>query len=64
MIVGILFIILGGINVIKPSIFVEYQRFVSKKILGAEFKPSEKTYKVRQIIGVFFIVVGFLILAR
>ena len=59
---GLMFLTIGGINVVKPSVFIDYQKWVSKKLYGAEYKPSVKTYKIQKLLGVIFVLIGFSVL--
>lgn len=59
---GFILVVVGGINVVKPAIMVELQRWISQNIYGAEYKPSAKTYKVQKLLGIFFLIMGLSVL--
>jgi len=62
LLVGFLLLVLGGVNVTRPELMVKYHVWNHKKILGAKLTPSARTYKVQQYIGIFYVILGLMIL--
>lgn len=59
--VGFVFLVFGIINLVKPEIYLNFQKRIFKTIYGASFKPSEKTIKINKFFGVFFIILGLMV---
>jgi len=61
-IVGFIFLVFGGMNVVRPDLMVRFQVWTQRVIMGAQYVPSERTYKVNRIFGVVFVLLGLGIL--
>jgi len=61
-IVGFIFLVFGGMNVVRPDFMVRFQVWTQRVIMGAQYIPSERTYKVNRIFGVLFVLLGLGIL--
>ena len=61
-IVGFIFLVFGGMNVVRPDLMVRFQVWSQRVIMGAQYVPSERTYKVNRIFGVVFVLLGLGIL--
>ena len=61
-IVGLIFLVFGGMNVVRPDLMVRFQVWTQRVIMGAQYVPSERTYKVNRIFGVVFVLLGLGIL--
>jgi len=61
-IVAIILITFGSIQAIKTDWFVRFQIWVQKNLMGAEYIPTSKTYKIIRIFGAFLMISGLLIL--
>ena len=61
-ILGFIFLVIGVLNVFRPSILLSIQVWIQRVIMGAEYKPSQRTYLIMRIIGVFFVLIGLLAL--
>lgn len=59
-IVGLVLLILGGLQVVRPDLMIRYQVWSQRVIMGAKYEPSDRTYKVVRIIGVLILLLGFL----
>lgn len=62
LITGFMFLVVGGMNVVKPEILINYQKWISKKLYKAQFQPSAKTYQVQRVFGIIFLLIGFSVL--
>ena len=49
-------------NVVRPDFMVRFQVWTQRVIMGAQYIPSERTYKVNRIFGVLFVLLGLGIL--
>jgi len=58
--VGFVFLLLGGMNVVRPDIMVRFQVWTQRAIMGAQYIPSERTYKVNRIFGAIFLFIGLI----
>jgi len=59
-IVGIILFAFGGFSVIRPDVFLRFQIWVQKTVMGAEYVPSNRTYKIVRIFGIVLVVLGLL----
>ncbi len=62
LIIGFVFLAFGGLNVVKPEIYIKYQKWIFKTIYRASFVPSDKTIKINRLMGVVIVLIGFLML--
>ena len=60
-IVGFVLLVFGGMNVVRPDLMVRFQVWSQRVIMGAQYVPSERTYKVNRIFGVLFVLLGLLV---
>jgi len=60
-IVGFVLLVFGGLNVVRPDLMVRFQVWSQRVIMGAQYVPSERTYKVNRIFGVLFVLLGLLV---
>lgn len=59
-IVGLILLIVGGLNVVRPELLLRFQTWSQRVIMGAKYEPGQRTYKVVRIIGAVFMVLGLL----
>jgi hypothetical protein len=62
-IAGLILLILGGFLLGYPKIVVRVQVWSQRAIMGAQYVPSQRTYAVVRVIGVFLIILGFVVVA-
>ncbi|MCR4334063.1 MAG: hypothetical protein NUV60_03595 [Patescibacteria group bacterium] len=62
LIVGVILIIIGGIETLRTVWFIRFQIWVQKTLMGADYVPSARTYTVVRIVGAFIMVLGFSVL--
>ena len=62
-IVVTLFLILGGLNVIRPSVLLSAQIWAQRVVMKAQYIPSRRTYARIRILGAFFIILALLALS-
>ena len=60
-IVGFVLLVFGGLNVVRPDLMVRFQVWSQRVIMGAQYVPSERTYKVNRMFGVVFVLLGLLV---
>jgi hypothetical protein len=63
LIVGFILTILGGLNVVRPYFMVRLQVWTQRVIMGAQYVPSQRTFKAIRIIGVILMIMGLINLA-
>ncbi|MDP3966565.1 MAG: hypothetical protein Q8Q04_03475 [archaeon] len=61
-IVGMVFLILGLFQILKPGIFLKIAKFKMKLIWKADFKYNKQSEKRVRIIGMIFTLIGLLVL--
>ena len=61
-IVGFVLLVFGGLNVVRPDLMVRFQVWSQRVIMGAQYVPSERTYKVNRMFGVVFVLLGLLVI--
>ncbi|MDP2669041.1 MAG: hypothetical protein Q8P07_04380 [bacterium] len=61
-IVGFILMVFGGMNAVRPDIMVGFQVWSQRTIMGAQYIPSARTYKIVRGLGAFFIVLGLLVI--
>lgn len=57
-IVGFILFVIGGLMVARPDWYVRFQVWTQRVIMGAEWKPSGRTYMVFRIIGTILVILG------
>ena len=60
-IVGFVLLVFGGLNVVRPDLMVRFQVWSQRVIMGAQYVPSERTYKVNRMFGVLFVLPGLFV---
>lgn len=61
-IVGFLLSILGGFQAVRPDLFLRFQIWTNRVILGADFQPSGRTKTIVRVIGALIMVLGLAVL--
>lgn len=61
-IAGFVLIVIGGLQAVRADWVVRFQVWTQKTIMGAEYIPGERTYKIVRIVGALIMVMGFAIL--
>lgn len=61
-IVGFILLVFGGLNLARPDYMVRFQVWAQRAVMGAQFIPSERTYKVNRLFGAFFVFLGLLVI--
>lgn len=56
--VGFILFVFGGLMAIKPKVYLKLQIWMQKKIMGANYDPSQRTAKIVKLIGLIFVVLG------
>lgn len=57
-----MFVIVGLLNLVKPTLVLNLKVFMANHIYGAELKPSDKTLKIQRVLGIIFLILGVLAL--
>lgn len=61
-IVGILIFIIGGVQITRPDLFLRFQIWIQRIVMGAKYEPSKRTYTIVRIIGSILILLSILVL--
>jgi len=59
-IVGFILLVVGGLAMVRPDVFMRFQIWTQRVIMGAKYEPSQRTYKIMRFVGVIFTLLGFL----
>ena len=59
---GILFMIFGGVSIVRPDISFKFRAWMGQKLWGMEIKASKVTYQRYKILGVFYFLIGLVIM--
>lgn len=62
LVVGFILFIVGGLNAVRPDFLMRFQIWTQKYIMGAEYIPSSRTYKIMRFFGVVMVILGLLVL--
>ncbi|MDP2649028.1 MAG: hypothetical protein U1D26_02855, partial [Patescibacteria group bacterium] len=58
LIIGFMFLVIGGLTVVRPDFLIRLQIWTQKVIMRAQYIPSERTYLVARIVGAFIFAIG------
>jgi len=61
-IVGLILMIVGGLQALKTDWFVRFQIWIQKKLMGADYVPSTRTYTIVRIFGAVIMLMGLSII--
>ncbi len=64
LVVSIIFLLWGGIAVLMPEKILQFRTWTTKKIYGADFKPSKRTVQIERFLGIVFIMFGIFLLIK
>lgn len=56
--IGFVMLSIGGLYVVRPDIVLRYRVWSQKVFMGAKYKPTKRTHKIIQAIGVIFMILG------
>lgn len=59
-IVGFILLVVGGLAMARPDVFMRFQIWTQRIIMGAKYEPGQRTYKIMRFVGVIFTLLGFL----
>ena len=59
---AVIFILFGGLSLIRPNLLLRFQIWTQKVIMNAQYIPSRRTYFVVRVMGVIFLILGILAL--
>ena len=59
---GFLVMVLGGMMAVRPDIMMRLQIWTQRVIMGAQYIPSKRTYKMMRFIGATVMVVGLAVI--
>ena len=60
-IAGFILLILGGFMVVFTHAMLRFQVWSQRTIMGAQYIPSKRTYKVMRIIGALLFILGLIV---
>lgn len=55
---SLIFIIWGGLSILKPELVLKFRAWLAKKIYAADYKFSQKTITIQRFFGILFILIG------
>lgn len=61
-IVGLIIVVLGGLQAVRPDLLLRFQVWVQRVVMGAKYEPGPRTYLILRFIGALFVVFGLLAL--
>lgn len=64
MIAGLILLTVGLVSIIRPEIILRYRIWVAKKLYGADYKPSKRTFQVQKVFGLAFVILGILAITK
>ncbi len=62
LVIGVLFLIWGGVSLLRPEIIIKFRQLIAKKIFGVKYETSARTLVVQRIMGLLFIAVALIIM--
>jgi len=63
-VIGLFLLLVGGLEVFRTKWFVGVQIWIQKKLMGADYVPSAKTYRNIRIFGTALLILGLFMLVR
>lgn len=61
-IIGLIFLVLGVLSIVKPEVAWNVRTFIGRKVFGISYKASDRTYRWFRIVGVVYILIGLMFL--
>ena len=58
--VGFILTVLGGLQVVRPDLMIKLQVWTQRKIMGAQYVPSQRTFNVVRMIGAIIMILGLI----
>ena len=58
--VGFILTVLGGFQVVRPDLMIKLQVWTQRKIMGAQYVPSQHTFNAVRIIGAIIMILGLI----
>lgn len=62
-VLGLLFIILGVLSIVKPELAWQIRTFIGRKVFGISYKATDKTYRWFRLVGLLYIGIGLAMMA-
>jgi len=62
LVVGLILLVFGGLNTIRPEILMRFQIWFQKTVMDAKYEPSSRTYKIIRFFGVVLVILGLTVL--
>jgi len=60
--VGFVFLILGGVGVVRTDLVMQFQIWSNRVIMGAQYVPSRRTYAIVRGFGILFVLFGLTVI--
>lgn len=54
--------VLGGTMVVRADLYLKFQIWSQRVIMGAQYVPSRRTYTIVRFIGVFIVLMGLAVI--
>ena len=61
-IVAVIILVIGVLQLSRPELLLQFQKWTQKHIMGAKYEPTERTCVLVRVIGALLVVLGVLIL--
>ena len=58
MLLALLAFVIGVANLVRPDLFLGFQTWSQRVLLGAKYEPGQRTKKIVQVFGAFFVIIG------
>lgn len=62
LLIGFIFLVLGAISIVNPKAAWEIRTFIGRKLFAMSYKPSPKTFNRFKVLGLFYMIIGLLII--
>ena len=63
-IVGFILIVIGGFQAVRPDLMLAFQKWVYRRLMGAQFEWSGRTKNVVRSIGAAIMIMGLLVVTQ
>ena len=60
--VGLFFLVLGGVGVVRTDLVMRFQIWRNRVIMGAQYIPSRRPYAIVRGFGVLFVLLGLAVI--
>lgn len=61
---GLFLMLVGGLQAFGTKWFIRFHIWVQKKLMGADYVPSSRTYKIVRVFGTVILILGLYMIIR